>query len=163
NLDDPAPEHTQLALRMAKGSIGVFESATRTWAKSATNDAGLLAAFTATNDAALAAARDVATGLDRYPKHCAHVRERPRSHQHAPAPGRCGQHTRLQERVETPLPELLAKGEAPLAQDRAAFIATAAKIAPGKKPAAVMEALTGEHPAADDLIPSVARGLEDAR
>ena len=45
NLENPAPEHTLLALRMAKGSVAFFESATRTWARSATGDAALLAEF----------------------------------------------------------------------------------------------------------------------
>jgi uncharacterized protein (DUF885 family) len=157
NLDDPAPEHTQLALRMAKGSIGFFESATRTWARSPTkDDPALLAAFTAANDAALAATRDFATWLERDLL--------PRSHgKFALGTERYRELLRRQEMVETPLPELLAKGEAHLAQDRAAFLATAAKLAPGKKPADVMQRLTGEHPPAADLIPSVARGLEDAR
>jgi uncharacterized protein (DUF885 family) len=159
NLDNPAPEHTELALRMAKGSIGFFESATRTWARSATqatNDAALLEEFAAANDAALAATRDFASWLEQDLK--------PRSHGvFALGKEKYRELLRLQEMVETPLPELLANGEAHLAQDRAAFISTAAKIAPGQRPAEVMQALTGEHPTAVDLIPSVARGLEAAR
>ena len=156
NLENPAPEHTELAMRMAKGSIGFFESATRTWARSATTDAALLAQFERANDAALAATRDFASWLEKDLK--------PRSHGvFALGKERYRELLRLQEMVETPLPELLAKGEAHLAQDRAAFIATAAKIAPGKKPAEVMQGLTREHPTAEDLIPSVARGLEAAR
>jgi uncharacterized protein (DUF885 family) len=156
NLDNPAPEHTELALRMAKGSVGFFESATRTWAKSATTDAALLKEFDAANDAALAATRDFAAWLEHDLT--------PRSHGvFALGKEKYRELLRLQEMVETPLPELLAKGEAHLAKDREAFIATAAKIAPGKKPAEVMQTLTSEHPLADDLIPSVARGLEAAR
>ena len=156
NLENPAPEHTLLALRMAKGSVGFFESATRTWARSATTDAALLADFTTANDAALAATRDFAAWLERDLT--------PRSHGvFALGADKYRELLRLQEMVETPLPALLATGEARLARDRAAFVATAAKIAPGKKPVAVMQALTGEHPTAADLIPSVARGLEAAR
>jgi uncharacterized protein (DUF885 family) len=156
NLENPAPEHTLLALRMAKGSVGFFESSTRTWARSATTDAALLADFTSANDAALAATRDFAAWLERDLT--------PRSHGvFALGADKYRELLRLQEMVETPLPELLATGEARLAHDRAAFVETAAKIAPGKKPVAVMQALTGEHPTAADLIPSVARGLEAAR
>jgi uncharacterized protein (DUF885 family) len=160
NLENPAPEHTLLALRMAKGSVGFFESATRTWAKSVmtagTNDAALLADFERANAAALDATKAFATWLERDLT--------PRSKgAFALGADRYRELLRLQELVETPLPELLARGEAQLARDRAAFLATATKLGPGKKPLVVMQALTAEHPAADDLIPSVARGLEAAR
>jgi uncharacterized protein (DUF885 family) len=156
NLEDPAPEHTLLALRMAKGSVGFFESATRTWATGAGADAALLEEFRVANDAALAATRDFASWLERDLT--------PRSHRaFALGAERYRELLRLQEMVETPLAELLAKGEAHLAEDRAAFIATAAKLAPGQKPAAVMQAITAEHPTAADLIPDVARGLDAAR
>jgi uncharacterized protein (DUF885 family) len=156
NVENPAPQHTELALRMAKGGVGFFESATRTWAEGATKDAALLAEFTAANDAALAATRDFAAWLEKDLL--------PRSHGvFALGAERYRELLRLQEMVETPLPELLAKGEAHLAKDRAAFLETAAKLAPGRKPADVMHDLTSDHPAAADLIPSVARGLEAAR
>jgi uncharacterized protein (DUF885 family) len=156
NLDKPAPEHTTLALRMTKGSIGFFEGATRTWARSATQDPALLAEFEAANDAALAATRAFAAWLEHDLL--------PRSHgAFALGTERYRELLRLQEMVETPLPELLATGEARPAHDRAAFIETAAKIAPGKKPAAVMLSLTSAHPTAAELIPSVEHGLESAR
>jgi uncharacterized protein (DUF885 family) len=159
NLDDPAPEHTTLALRMAKGSIGFFDSATRTWARSvlaAAPDAALQKEFDAANDAALAATRAFAAWLEKDLL--------PRSHgAFALGTKRFRELLRLQEMVETPLPELLATGAARLARDRAAFLETAAKLAPGKKPGDVMRALTTEHPTAAELIPSVAKGLESAR
>jgi uncharacterized protein (DUF885 family) len=156
NLDDPAPEHTLLALRLARGSIGFFESATRTWARGATTDAALLEEFDAANDAALAATRDFATWLEKDLV--------PRSHgSFALGAQRFGELLRLQEMVETPLPALLAAGEAWLALDGAAFVETAKKIAPDKRPVDVMLSLTAEHPSATELIPSVARGLEATR
>jgi uncharacterized protein (DUF885 family) len=156
NLDDPAPEHTLLALRLARGSIGFFETATRTWARTATTDAKLFAQFDAANAAALEATRDFATWLEKdlYP----------RSHgSFALGAERFAELLRLQEMVETPLPALLAAGDARLALDRAAFVETAKKIAPDKRPADVMLALSAEHPAAAELIPAVARGLEATR
>jgi uncharacterized protein (DUF885 family) len=156
NLDDPPPAYTELALRMTKGSIGFFESATRTWARAATADAALLHAFDAANDEALAATRAFAAWLEHDLA--------PRSRGvFALGEKRYRELLRLQEMVETPLPELLAQGEAHLLRDRAAFVETAAKIAPDKPPAAVIASLTSEHPTAADLIPSVARGLEAAR
>jgi uncharacterized protein (DUF885 family) len=65
--------------------------------------------------------------------------------------------------VELPLPELLAKGEAQLATDHAAFVETARLIDSSKTPEQVMAALSDVHPTADDLIPSVARSVEAAR
>ncbi|HEV3032464.1 MAG TPA: DUF885 domain-containing protein [Polyangia bacterium] len=156
NLENPAPEHVTLALRMTKGSIGFFESATRTWAASATRDVALLERFRVANDAALAATRSFAVWLEH------DLAPRARG-AFALGAERYRELLRLQEMVETPLPALLAKGEAHLAADRAAFVETAAKIAPGRAPAAVILSLTAEHPTAADLIPSVARGLEAAR
>lgn len=156
NLEDPAPEHTALALRMAKGSVGFFESATRAWAKTTGADAALLAELAAANDAALAATRAFAAWLER--------ELTPRSSgAFALGTERYRELLRLQELVETPLPELLAMGEAQLEKDRAAFIATAAKLAPGKPPAEVMAQLVSAHPTAADLVASVARDLEAAR
>jgi uncharacterized protein (DUF885 family) len=156
NLDDPAPEHLELALRMAKGSVAFFGSATRTWAQTTGADAALLREFEAANAAALAATRAFVAWLDHD--------LRPRAHgKFALGPARYRELLKLQEMVETPLPELLARGEAQLARDRAAFIETAAKIAPADKPAAVMTSLSADHPTADALISSVASGLESAR
>jgi uncharacterized protein (DUF885 family) len=156
NLENPAPEHTALALRIAKGSVGFFETATRTWAKSTGADAALLAEFTVANDEALAAMRAFTEWLER------DLRPRSRG-DFALGVERYRELLRLQEMVETPLPELLAMGEAQLERDRAAFIATAAKVAPGKTPAEAMASLAAVHPTAADLVASVARDLEAAR
>jgi uncharacterized protein (DUF885 family) len=156
NLDDPPLEHVELALRMARGSVGFFERSTRTWAQSTGADAALMKDFENANDIALAATRAFADWLD-------HVL-RPRAHgQFALGAARYRQLLALQEMVDTPLPDLLARGEAQLARDRAAFIETAAKISPGAKPAVVMRSLSADHPPAEALISSVANALEAAR
>jgi uncharacterized protein (DUF885 family) len=156
NLDNPAPEHTALAIRMAKGSIAFFEKSAPKWAATTGADSALMAAFTAANGAALAATRAFADWLERD--------LRPRS-KGAFALGEEKYRTMLrhQEMVETPLPELLAMGEAQLEKDRAAFVATAAAIAPGQSPTQVAAAFVSEHPKAADLLTSVARDLEAAR
>ena len=61
------------------------------------------------------------------------------------------------------MPDLLAKGEAQLARDYAAFVETARKIDPARTPAEVMTGLSDDHPTADDLIPSVRRSIDEAR
>lgn len=156
NLDNPAPEHTTLALRMAKGSITFFETATRQWAATTGADKALLAEFEAANAAALEATRAFVDWLTNDLK--------PRSRgTFALGTDKYRELLRRQEMVETPLPELLAMGEAQLERDRAAFIETAAKLAPGQKPADVMVGLSAFHPTAADLVPSVANSLEAAR
>ena len=67
------------------------------------------------------------------------------------------------EGVEIPLAELLAKGQAQLAKDYAAFVETAKRIDPSKTPAQVMKSLSDEHPKPETLISSVARSVEGAR
>src|SRR5262249_31297303 len=67
------------------------------------------------------------------------------------------------EMVELPLDELLARGQAQLDKDYAAFVATARTIDASKTPAEVMKSLSDEHPSAADLIPSVKRSVEAAR
>src|SRR5262249_36276549 len=67
------------------------------------------------------------------------------------------------EMVEMPLDALLARGQAQLDKDHAAFLETARRIDPGKSPAEVMKALSDDHPTAEDLIPPIERSVEDAR
>ena len=62
-----------------------------------------------------------------------------------------------------PLDALLARGQAQLDKDHAAFVETARRIDPAKTPAQVMKSLSDEYPRADDLIPSAKRSVEDAR
>jgi uncharacterized protein (DUF885 family) len=157
NVEDPAPEHVALALRMTKGSISFFESAVPTWARpAAEGDGVLLAELEKANVAVVAATRAFAAWLE---KDLA-----PRAHgAYALGTERFREKLRFEEMVETPLPELLAAGEAQLARDRAAFAATAARIDPKRTPEAVMASLSADHPTAADLVPSVARAVEDAR
>jgi uncharacterized protein (DUF885 family) len=156
NLDDPAPEHVELALRMAKGSVSFFETSTRTWAQSTGADTALMKQFEDANAVALAATRAFADWLDQD--------LRPRAHgKFALGAARYRELLALQEMVETPLPELLARGEEQLGRDRAAFVETAAKITPGAKPSVVMTSLSADHPTAEALISSVANALEAAR
>jgi uncharacterized protein (DUF885 family) len=66
NLTTPAKELTDVALRMARGSVGFLDGAVRQWAQPAAgNDAALLAQFEQAHGPALAAARDFAEWLQR--------------------------------------------------------------------------------------------------
>jgi uncharacterized protein (DUF885 family) len=67
----------------------------------------------------------------------------------------------LQNVEDIPLPRLLAVGEANLAKDKAAFIATAKRIDPQKTPEQVAQTLRADHPSAEQLIPSARADLND--
>jgi uncharacterized protein (DUF885 family) len=157
NVQNPPKEFTTLATRMAKGSAGFLEGSLADWAKQASGgDAALRKEFTDANGKAAAAMRDFASWLE---KDLA-----PRSNgKYAIGEANFLAKLRYDDMVDMPLAGLLAKGEANLAKDYAAFVETAKKIDPSKTPAEVMKTLSDEHPTAQDLIPSVARRVEEAR
>ena len=157
NLTNPPQEFTDLAIRMAKGSVGFFEGSVATWAKTAAGaDAALLAEFTTANAATIETVRAFATWLETDLK--------PRSTgEYAIGPDHFLAKLKFEEMVEIPLPDLLAKGEAQLAKDYAAFVATARRIDPEKTPLEVMQALSNDHPTADSLLPDVRRSITEAR
>jgi len=157
NVTNPPKEFTDLAIRMAKGSIGFFEKDVVSWATPAAGqDEALLKEFEATNATVVSALKEFVHWLETDLK--------PRS-QGAYAIGAENFLKKLdhEEMVRLPLKELLARGEANLEKDYQAFLATARKIDATKSPREVMHALEAEHPTAEDLIPSVRRSVEAAR
>ncbi len=157
NLKTPPKEFTDLAIRMTRGSVGFFQGSVATWAKEAAGrDDALLRQFQAANAEVIAATTDFAGWLESNLK--------PRSTgAYAIGPAHFSAKLKFEEMVELPLAEVLAKGEAQLAKDYAAFVATARAIDPSKTPAEVMKGLSDAHPSADDLIPSVRRSIDEAR
>ncbi len=157
NLKNPPREFTDLAIRMTKGSVGFFQGSVATWAKDAAGpDAALLARFQQVNAEVIAATTDFASWLETNLK--------PRSTgRYAIGADHFLAKMKYDEMVEMPLADLLAKGEAQLAKDYAAFVATAKLIDPARSPAEVMKGLSDAHPTADDLIPSVRRSIDEAR
>jgi uncharacterized protein (DUF885 family) len=157
NLANPPREFTDLAIRMAKGSIGFFENTVTAWARDAAGgDAALLAEFEQANARVVAATRAFAAWLE------SDLLPRSRG-RYAIGPEAFAAKLRYEELVETPLDELLARGETQLNADTEAFVATARQIDPARTPAEVMKGLSADHPTADDLIPSVRRSVEAAR
>jgi uncharacterized protein (DUF885 family) len=157
NLVNPPKEFTDLAIRMAKGSAGYFTGTVARWAKEAAgDDASLWSEFEQANDRVVAATRDFAGWLE------SDLLPRSKGSYAIGAENFLAK-MRYDEMVEMPLADLLAKGEAQLAKDHAAFVETAKKIDPSKTPAQVMKALSDEHPSESDLIPAVARSVENAR
>jgi uncharacterized protein (DUF885 family) len=87
------------------------------------DDAALQARFTASNGAAIGAMRGLATWLDE---------QRPRATQDfALGPEKFAHMLQATERVDVPIAELKAAGEADLARNRAALDAACAQFAPG--------------------------------
>ena len=157
NVKNPPKEFTDLAIRMCKGSVGYFGGAVPQWAKAAAGgDAALFAEFEKANAAVVEATRELAAWLE--------TDLRPRS-KGSYAIGETNFLAKLKydEMVELPLEALLARGQAQLDKDHAAFVETARRIDPAKTPAQVMKALSDEHPTAQDLIPSIERSVEGAR
>ena len=134
---------------MAAGSVGFFEGSVATWARQAAGgDEALWKEFEEANGAVVAATREFASWLK--------TDLRPRSNgKYAIGEASFLAKLRHEEMVELPLAELLAKGQAQLDKDYAAFVETARKIDPQKSPAAVMAALSDTHPTAEKLVPSV--------
>jgi uncharacterized protein (DUF885 family) len=157
NVIEPPKEFTDLALRMARGSAGFFEQAVPQWARTvAGGDAALLAQFVKASREASEATRAFAQWLEK------DLAPRSRG-RYAIGAETFLTKLKYEDMVELPLPELLRRGEAQLARDRAAFLETARRIDPSRPAAAVMASLADEHPSADDLIPQVARSVEAAR
>ena len=157
NLVDPPRELTDLAIRMARGSVGFFKSSVAAWARpAAAGDAALLREFDEAHAAAVASLEAFVAWLETDLK--------PRS-TGAYAIGEENFLAKLkyEEMIELPLADLLARGEAQLEQDYQAFVATARRIDPNQAPAAVMKSLEEDHPTAADLVPSVRRSVEAAR
>ena len=157
NVVNPPREFTDLAIRVSKGSVGYFSGTVSDWAKEAAgSDAALAKEFADANGAVIAATRDFATWLEKDLL--------PRSKgNYAIGAANFLAKMKYDERVEMPLADLLAKGEAQLAKDYAAFVETAKRIDPSKTPAQVMKSLSDDHPTPEALIPTVDRSVEDAR
>jgi hypothetical protein len=157
NLKNPPREFTDLALRMAKGSVGFLEGPVSAWARDAAGkDSALRKEFEEALTRALPAAREFAEWLER------DLLPRSRG-SYAIGEATFLEKLRYEEMVDLPLDPLLAKGEARLEKDYQAFVETAKRIDPAKTPAEVMRSVSQSHPTAEDLIPSVARSLEAAR
>ena len=161
NLKNPPKEFTDLAIRMAKGSVGFFEGSVATWAQGAAGGGR-------------PAPCRVPAGQRRQQDRLGRPDRSPPGSSPTSSPAPTGRYAigpdanflaklKYEEMVEIPLPELLAKGEAQLAKDYAAFVATARQIDPSRTPLEVMRRLSDDHPTAADLIPSVRRSIDEAR
>jgi uncharacterized protein (DUF885 family) len=157
NMDNPPVEFTDLAIRVASGSVGFFQHDVAGWAKTAAGaDTGALRAFTVANDSVIAALTDASKWLTSDLK--------PKSHgSFAIGAKNFSDKLAYDEMITLPLDRILAIGEANLDKDYKDFVATAKLVAPGKSPHEAMLTLEKTHPTAATLIPSVQSTVAGAR
>ena len=157
NVSNPPKEFTDLAIRMADGSVGFFRGTVAEWAKtSAAGDTALFREFTAVNDSAA----DAMAAATEWLKHDLLPRSKG---QYAIGARAFADKLHYDEMVDIPLERLLAIGEANLKKDHEAFVTVARQIDSSKTPVEVMASLAADHPTAADLIPFVRSTLESAR
>ena len=156
NIVNPPKEFTDLAMRIAGGSVGFFRDDVAKWAKGAAgSNSAALREFTQVNDSVVTAMQGAADWLKA---------ELPKSKgTFAIGAKAFADKLRYDEMTDVPLPRLLAIGEAQLDKDYKAFVATAQEVAPGKTPEQAMETLNAEHPTAANLIESAKATVEGAR
>jgi uncharacterized protein (DUF885 family) len=157
NVSNPPREFTDLAIRIAGGSVGFFQHDVATWAREAAGtDTTALRAFTVVNDSVVSAMAAAATWLKTDLLARSHGSFAIGAHAFADK-------LRYDEMVEIPLDRLLALGEANLEKDHRAFLATAQDVKPGATPQQAMASLEADHPSAAALLPSVRATLEGTR
>ena len=154
NVQNPPHEFTDLAFRIAHGSVGFFKDTVAMWAKEAAgNDNALLQEFDSANAAAAGSLDDAATWLEK-------TLLRNSKGTYAIGADYFSKKLLYEEMVDTPLERLLAIGEANLEKDYTAFIETARKIDASKSPMAVMKSLSDDHPTEASLIPDAKKTVE---
>ena len=157
NIENPPREFTDLAIRIARGSVGFFKETVPAWVKaSGIRDEVLLRDFEEANLVAQRSFESIAGWMEK--------ELLPRSM----GDFAIGQETfsrklLYEEMVDTPLNELLAIGEQTLERDYHAFIETARKIDPTKSPDEVMKQLENDHPTERNLIPEARGTIESIR
>jgi hypothetical protein len=157
NVDGPPREFTELALRMARGSVGFFDGTVREWGNvAAANDSALRRDLNQAADEAAAAMRDAADWLEKdlLPRSTGSF---------AIGADVFAKKLRFEEQLDIPLDRLLAIGEANLEEDSRAFVETARLIAPGKPPMEALRLISREHPTAASLIADTKRDVESVR
>ena len=157
NIVNPPKEFTDLANRIASGSVGFFKDDVAKWAKGAAgSDSSALREFTQVNDSVVTSMQSAADWLK--------TTLLPKSNgKYAIGAKAFADKLRYDEMVDIPLPTLLKIGEAQLDKDYKAFVATAQEVASGKTPEQAMETLNADHPTAANLIPSANATVQGAR
>lgn len=157
NVTEPPREFTELALRVASGSVAFFTETVKKWAEDAAGgDASLRREAVEASQSAGEAMRGAAAWLKK---------DLLSKSQGSYAIGAENFSRKLlyEEMVDIPLKRLLEIGEANLEKDRQAFIETARRIAPGKSPMEAMRMISSDHPAEGQLVESTKRTVDGIR
>lgn len=157
NVSNPPKEFTDLAIRVAAGSVGFLEKEVAQWAKAAAaDDAQAWGEFEKADAAAVAAMKDAAVWLksDLLPRS---------KGEYAIGPETFAKKLLFEEMVDLPLERVLAVGQANLDKDYKDFVETARQINPKLPPAQVMKSLEEDHPMEADLLPAARRTIEGTR
>ncbi len=154
NIENPPHEFTDLAFRIAHGSVGFFRDDVTAWANTAAGtDAALLSDFNQANDAAAKSFENASTWLEQTLL--------PQSKgNYAIGAELFSKKLLYEEMVDTPLDRLLAIGEANLEKDYRDFVETAREIDPAQPPMEVMKSLSNDHPSEATLIPDARETVE---
>ncbi len=157
NVVNPPKEFTDLAIIVAKGSVGFFQTDLPAWAKTAAaKDEKLLAEFEAANKPVIEGFENAAKWLE--------AELLPKSKgSYAIGAEAFAKKLETEEMLDIPLDKLLAIGEANLKRDQDAFVATAKKIDPKKTPTEVLAILTEDHPKPEDLVAATRGTIERTR
>src|SRR5438093_8115023 len=132
NIENPPHEFTDLALRIAQGSVGFFKTSVVNWAKDAAgSDAALLQEFASANSAAANSLKEATDWLEKtlLPKS---------KGTYAIGGDNFSKKLLYEETVDAPLERILAIGEENLKKDYEAFTETARQIDASKDPHDVM-------------------------
>ena len=157
NVEKPPREFTDLAIRMAQGSVGFFEKNVPEWARDAAGgDKQVLDEFTVANNKVITAITKASEWLkaDLLPRSTG---------AYAIGAAMFSKKLLLEEMVDFPLDRLLTIGEVNLEKDYQDFVATAKLIDPKKTPSEVMASLSSDHPTAAQLIPATRQTLTGIR
>ena len=157
NVSNPPKEFTDLAIRMAKGTVDFLQKDVPAWAaEAAAGDAVALAEFKKADDSALEALKAASTWLSGDLKLTS-------KGNYAIGTEAFAKKLLYEEMVDIPLNKLLAIGEANLEKDYRKFLDVAGRIESKKSPAQVMASLSEEHPSAERLIPATKQSLAGIR
>ena len=157
NVENPPKEFTDIAVLMANGSISFFKNAVAQWAKGAAGgDTALWQDFQVANATAVKALEDGAGWLrkDLLPRS---------KGKYAIGSEMYAKALLYDEMIDLPLDRVLAIGEANLAKDYQAFVATAKEIDAKKPPMEVMRGITNEHPSEATLLRDAKNTIEATR
>jgi uncharacterized protein (DUF885 family) len=157
NVENPPKEFTDIAVLMANGSISFFKNAVAQWAKGAAGgDTALWQDFQVANATAVKALEDGAGWLrkDLLPRS---------KGKYAIGSEMYAKALLYDEMIDLPLDRVLAIGEANLAKDYQAFVATAKEIDAKKPPMEVMRGITNEHPSEATLLRDAKDTIEATR